>query len=538
MNKLKSYEKILQESFVTLQYARDKNNKALQQSKILKDLPKSNTPEWKNFIQAGQSYSLKLEEEDKKRCPYCHQELKTNEAIKIIQAYTDFLNDTSEAELSKAKKDVDDIKKDIEKLDTTIPLMEEISDIVNNYEQFKEKYTQLHLYKKSLLNAIKKDDINDFKFNFGEEIILIDIEIKKNDKQIKELSSSQEDKDKEITKLQKKIAELKEKVSIAEQKDDIKEYFSVYDTLKKYEIKKKDLTTRSLTRIANEAHANLLTESLRSRFQTELQCLWRNDLKVQLIVVNGNKGNCITQLQLCGKFKLANILSEGEQKAVGLAMFFAEIQSGNNPIILDDPTTSLDHKIAKKLAVRLISFTNQVIIFTHHQLFLNFLNSDKYKGHFCGKYGEKTCNKSGKHIFVYYVDESIYEKGVINQYDGQNAETYIEKIEQEIISITTSNLKDVPTNMRKCIDYIIDEKILKEQLLRKYSAGDQIRWDILKQLNPSLSQSIDKLHKIYGRVSGGTMHVGLESEENPLTPEELFEYLQDLKSIYSEGKEK
>ena len=222
------------------------------------------------------------------------------------------MNDTSESELSKAKKDVDDIKKDIEKLDTTIPLMEEISDIVNNYEQFKEKYTQLHLYKKSLLNAIKKDDINDFKFNFEEEIILIDIEIKKNDKQIKELSSSQEDKDKEITKLQKKIAELKEKVSIAEQKDDIRDYFSVYDTLKKYEIKKKDLTTGSLTRIANEAHANLLTESLRSRFQTELQCLGCNDLKVQLIVVNGNKGNCITQLQLCGKFKLANILSEGE----------------------------------------------------------------------------------------------------------------------------------------------------------------------------------------------------------------------------------
>ncbi len=107
----------------------------------------------------------------------------------------------------------------------------------------------------------------------------------------------------------------------------------------------------------------------------------------------------------------------------------------------------------------------------------------------------------------------------------------ISRIEKELPFLTSNDLKDVPKNMRKCVEYLIDEKILKEQLLRKYSSGQTICWDKLKEINPSDSKIVDKLHEIHQRVSGGEIHVDLESEENPLIPSELVTILTELKSI-------
>ena len=147
-----------------------------------------------------------------------------------------------------------------------------------------------------------------------------------------------------------------------------------------------------------------------------------------------------------------------EQKAVGLAVFFAEIQNKNYPIILDDPTTSLDHRIAAKLANRLLSFNNQTIVFTHYQLFINSLKSTS-KGHFCNKYGESTCGKNNKHIFAYEIDENLSKKGIVNRYSQRDSKTIIAQIENEISTINTSDLKDVPKNIRKCVEYLIDDSM-------------------------------------------------------------------------------
>ena len=98
-------------------------------------------------------------------------------------------------------------------------------------------------------------------------------------------------------------------------------------------------------------------------------------------------------------------------------------------------------------------------------------------------------------------------------------------------TINTSDLKDVPKNMRKCVEYLIDEVLLKGQLLRKYCGTENVNWDKLKELNPTSSNIVDKLHEIHGRVSGGEIHVDMESEENPPTIQELQGFLKDLKAI-------
>jgi len=66
----------------------------------------------------------------------------------------------------------------------------------------------------------------------------------------------------------------------------------------------------------------------------------------------------------------ANILSEGEFRALALACFFAEIATipNQNGIVVDDPVSSLDHRHMKQVAHRLVEEAknrSQVIIFTH-----------------------------------------------------------------------------------------------------------------------------------------------------------------------------
>jgi len=67
-------------------------------------------------------------------------------------------------------------------------------------------------------------------------------------------------------------------------------------------------------------------------------------------------------------------LSEGEQRVVAMAGFFAELALARHtcPIVFDDPVTSLDHLYREKIAARLVAEATkrQVLVLTHDIAFL------------------------------------------------------------------------------------------------------------------------------------------------------------------------
>lgn len=75
--------------------------------------------------------------------------------------------------------------------------------------------------------------------------------------------------------------------------------------------------------------------------------------------------------------KLEEVLSEGEQRAIALSSFFAELQLANHRggVCFDDPVSSLDHQRRHLVAKRLVeeSQNRQVIVFTHDASFLGQL---------------------------------------------------------------------------------------------------------------------------------------------------------------------
>jgi ABC-type cobalamin/Fe3+-siderophores transport system ATPase subunit len=74
------------------------------------------------------------------------------------------------------------------------------------------------------------------------------------------------------------------------------------------------------------------------------------------------------------------ILSEGEQRAIAIGSFLAEVglSDGSGGIVFDDPVSSLDHRRRERVAKRLAKEASQrqVIIFTHDIYFLCLLTEE------------------------------------------------------------------------------------------------------------------------------------------------------------------
>lgn len=267
-------------------------------------------------------------------------------------------------------------------------------------------------------------------------------------------------------------------------------------------------------------------------FKEELESLGLKQLEVNLQDSN-RKGQMFMEVRLSKDCTLGTILGEGEQKGIALALFIAErrMQNDENPIILDDPVNSLDHFIISKLIERLTKLDNQVIIFSHNILLQTALfNSGNT--HSCGKNQISSCNKSNIHLFSY----SVYSrgrnlKGVVSELKQDNAKNNLSRAKKLLEDTSLSDIQRITVILRHVIELIIDEKVLKGLTPLRFSGKkNSIQWERLATLNADVDM-IGTLRTYYNRLSGGEIHVGVESEENPITFEEvmtIWNYLNDL----------
>ena len=81
---------------------------------------------------------------------------------------------------------------------------------------------------------------------------------------------------------------------------------------------------------------------------------------------------------------LSSVLSQGEQRRLALAMFLAEMDvlGESNPIVLDDPVSSIDQEGRRHIARTLCELARdrQVIVFTHELSFVHELRRQAHGG--------------------------------------------------------------------------------------------------------------------------------------------------------------
>lgn len=141
---------------------------------------------------------------------------------------------------------------------------------------------------------------------------------------------------------------------------------------------KDDLKTKLISDKARELTNKAVTSALKSALDTEFKALGVGHIKTKLNSrVEQGKMRLKLVLDLPVTKKLDEILSEGEQRAIAIGSFLAEMHLANHRggIVFDDPVSSLDHDRRKDVARRLVEEAKirQVIIFTHDTVFLGEL---------------------------------------------------------------------------------------------------------------------------------------------------------------------
>lgn len=141
---------------------------------------------------------------------------------------------------------------------------------------------------------------------------------------------------------------------------------------------KDDLKTKPISDKSKELATNAVTGPLRQALKEEFDALGVAHMAPRLDEsVERGKMKHKLALDIVVPAQIRDILSEGEQRAIALGCFLAELRTGGHGggIIFDDPVSSLDHTRRQNVARRLVeeAKVRQVIIFTHDTSFLGEL---------------------------------------------------------------------------------------------------------------------------------------------------------------------
>lgn len=138
------------------------------------------------------------------------------------------------------------------------------------------------------------------------------------------------------------------------------------------------LRTNAISTKATQIGETVISTSLQHALNAEFKALGVGGLQVALQSRSG-RGKMLHKLllKLPQSRRPKDLLSEGEQRAIALASFLAEVglSESTGGIIFDDPVSSLDHRRRERVAARLVeeATRRQVVVFTHDIYFLCIL---------------------------------------------------------------------------------------------------------------------------------------------------------------------
>ncbi len=144
---------------------------------------------------------------------------------------------------------------------------------------------------------------------------------------------------------------------------------------------------KKITDTAKEAHRRLVVSDFEARLNREYQALTEKPMMAFGVTLE-NRGTdaCVTLLPQIGGKEINAILSEGEQRVHALALFFAELETcSQSVIVFDDPASSFDYNFIANYCARLRDFAlthpeRQIVVLTHNWEFFVQLQLTLNKG--------------------------------------------------------------------------------------------------------------------------------------------------------------
>lgn len=329
--------------------------------------------EWQQFIQAGEEYIRKnaaaIYPDAGDPCAYCQQPL-TAKAVDLVKKYRDFSNNEIKAALDTAERQLREyvaptlnIRADTLAQQLTAETNGG-SDVLSPVGAVVEQIKQVNLAVAggSLVEWKDKDT------SLASAENIVSKEETRLTTLIAALQQSVNEGQTALNEKQTELTELKGKKTANALLPQIEKRVSDAKWVGRATIVKNNLTTvlRSLTEAAKAAGDELLNKDFGRRFEDECK-----RLRAPNVTLNfpGREGQ-VTRRKLVASYKPTEVLSEGEQKALALADFLAEVTCvpASSPVVFDDPITSMDYRRIQEVCDRIIALAedHQIIVFTHN----------------------------------------------------------------------------------------------------------------------------------------------------------------------------
>ena len=221
--------------------------------------------------------------------------------------------------------------------------------------------------------------------------------------------------------------------------------------------------TNAISHKATDLTEKVVSKELETALNNEFKNLGVGNLQVSL-KSRTERGRAFHKLKLdLPQTKTpGDILSEGEQRAIAIGSFLAEVHlgGGSGGVVFDDPVSSLDHKRRERFARRLAqeAIKRQVIVFTHDIYFLNLLALE----------GEKAC-------------VSIVKQSVTHRAEG--------------FGVADPDLPFEGMNTKARVGYL---RNMQQSINRIYNAGDEVEHrkltaDAYRQLRIAWERAVEEI---------------------------------------------
>lgn len=233
-------------------------------------------------------------------------------------------------------------------------------------------------------------------------------------------------------------------------------------------------------------------------------------------------------------YDIEQVLSEGEIKAISLALLLAalELKPTKNPVVFDDPVNSLDNTILRKFADRIVELDNQVILFTHNIWLTKHLLQSNNNVHAYLKHPPRIQRIStNKHLIPFEVVSTGSDKGLLGKFDSFHAQYYLDaaRAALDTTPFTKAETMKATQCLRRAVELLVDEKIFLNLEPCKIRGNRQnIMWTDLMQLKNVTDATILTLKDQYDILSSDATHVGMASTEDELDRDDLDDIYNKL----------
>lgn len=321
---------------------------------------------------------------DSPRCPLCQQDMGP-EVRARIKRFAEYVVDRVSIELQscekakdKANNEINSVAEEVVKSRTNLDEIEHLSD--GAIEQYKRFVTTCAQRKAAIRNALAGNrrwyDIPAIHKEITATIQSIVIRLGKENS---DMQRAMEESN--LAALEKERIELRARYRLSQTMKSVEAWFERKALRDRLYGVSHGITTVNITNKVKELAAIAISEPLRLAVDAEFKSLGIGKMRLRpTLVSKGKKGKFVTgfELGVANQRPIGAVLSEGEQKAIAIASFMAELTASGHKeaIVFDDPMTSLDHMHRRKVATRLAqeALNRQVIVFFTRAGFRNSID--------------------------------------------------------------------------------------------------------------------------------------------------------------------